>query len=135
MFSAFKRWLAPDVIKEAVEELYRNRNGLPLLKLIVDGTVKWGPPRGRYAHSTDGNLTVNDDMYFYLYVNRNGGRYSTMNLVDQEMSDMLECAAINQSRLSSAVDKYTPFLQRLEKPKGVDIHMAVARMMAEAQHD
>jgi len=94
-------------INKAVHTLKKDGDGLPLLKLIVDGTVRWQIPSGRRCRSLDGHLLVENDIYFYLRVDG----YNTYNLCDYDMSEMLECAAINQSKLSRAVDNYTQYLE------------------------
>jgi len=96
-------------INNAIYELKKNGDGLSLLKLIVDGTVKWRVPLGRGCRSKDGHLYVEDDMYFYLKIDG----YQAYNLCQHPMCDMLECAAINKSRLANAVDNYTEYLNAL----------------------
>jgi len=97
-----------DRIEEALDSLHEQGNGEPLLRLIVDDVVKWRVPNGRECRSQDGNLVIEDDMYFYLYVNG----YVSYNLTSQEMSEMLECAAVNRSKVSRAVDNYTEYLEK-----------------------
>lgn len=93
-------------IDAAIEELVQTRNGKPLLRLIVDGVVKWDKPTGSICKSIDGRLVIEDDQYFYLLIDWQ----PSFNLADMEMSEMLECACINRSGVSRAVDRYTEYL-------------------------
>jgi len=96
-------------INAAIHELRYNRDGVPLLKLIADGTIKWDMPFGYGCKSKDGHLCVINSVYFYLKIDG----YQAYNLCGHPISDMLECAAINQAKIGNAVDNYTEYLNAL----------------------
>lgn len=100
-------------VEEAIERLVSHKDGLPLLRMIASGEVRWRT-RGPTADSLDGLISIDKDIYFYMYVRWRGNRYNVDNLAPHHMASMLTCAAFNQSRVSRATDDYTAYLEKMQ---------------------
>jgi len=105
----------PSVVDQAIDEVWYQDNGRPLLELIVNGTIDWSVD-GNRARSSDRRLEVLNDWYYYFYIYRNGQRYNIDNCLDATMASMITCAAINQSKIARAINNYTEFLAAPIRP-------------------